>query len=331
MRKDEVLRFSGSGDEGMIHSILTGLPTFTDYSGVHGDNQASPDRVPVTAVPEQFGVTSLSKHAEDPLLAHGVSDSSDPHLYNGISLSSPTPGPFSGPLGSTAPVPSEAGTSPIPDLPPRDEEIEISSIPAAGGHQAPQPTISTPPSGPAHSDPADIPLPPSPASTPPASPTHAGFSHPKSAYSLLSVLLLSDELFVRFRPSTPDLCFTRILGPASSMRTWAQESALLPSDDQAEALVVAGLDIVVREALEPPPHRKEPRPKARKGRLRKFRRSETRLLVVGAVLVLGVAVAVGVRSRGSGGEKADWRALFDTLGAVGERMLGIFDDVQLRL
>jgi len=103
---------------------------------------------------------------------------------------------------------------------------------------------------------------------------------------------------------------------------------LLPSDDQAEALVVASTDIVVREALEPPPQEKGPRQRPRKG---KSGRSETRLLVVGAVLVLGVAVAVGVRSRHGSGEMADWRALFDTLGAVGERMLGMFDDTPLGL
>jgi hypothetical protein len=115
------------------------------------------------------------------------------------------------------------------------------------------------------------------------------------------------------------------------MRTWAQKSALLPTDDQAEALVVAGTDIVVREVIEPPPHEKEPQQRQRKGRMRKSRRSETRLLVAGAVLVLGVAVAAGVHSRRGGGEMADLRALFDTLGAVGERMLGVFGDTQLGL
>jgi hypothetical protein len=115
------------------------------------------------------------------------------------------------------------------------------------------------------------------------------------------------------------------------MRTWSQESTLLPSDDQAEGLVVAGVDIVARDALEPPSPRKEPRQSARKGSARKFRKGDTRLLVVGAVLVLGVAVAVGVRSRRGGGGKADWSALFDTLSVVGERVLGIFGDAQLGL
>jgi len=300
----------------MVHSILTGLPTFTEYS----DDQTSPDPEPAAAVPEHFGVTNL---ADDLPLAHEV------------------PKSLPSPPGATAAVRSEAGTPPIPDLPPSHNE----GIPAVGDHQAPplsqpgtQPgtsiSISTPrsaPSAPASFDPADIPLPPSPVSTPPASPIHAESSHTQSIYSLLSVLLLSDELFVRFPPSTPDLCLTRTLGPASVMRTWAQESALLPNDDQAEALVVAGTDIVVREALEPPPHEREPRQRPKKGKMRKSRRSETQLLVVGAVLVLGVAVAVSIRSRRGGGEMADWRALFATLGAVGERMLGMFGDTQLGL
>jgi len=339
LRKDHVLKIAGGSDEGMIHSILTGLPTFTDYSDIHGDDQTLPNPGLAAAVPEHSRVTSLSKGAGDALLAHEVSKSgcntSEPDLHIGASLLSTTPGPFAGPLVTTAAVRSETGTSPLPELsPPRDEGI--SCIHAIGDHQAPPPSqpgrsISSSRSAPASSDPADIPLPLSAASTPPVSPTHPEFSHSQTTYSLLSALLLADELFARFPPSTPDLCFTRTLGPASAMRTWAQDSALLPSGDQAEALVVAGIDIVVRDALEPPSLGKEPRQSARKGILRKSRMGETRLLVVGAVLVLGVAVAVGVRSRRGGGGKADWCALFDTLGAVGQRLLGMFGDAQLGL
>ena len=314
----------------MIHSILTGLPTFTDYGGVHGDDQTLPEPEPAAAVPEHFGVTN---RADDLPFVQEVSKSPcktpEPGLYIGIPLPSSNPGLLPSPQGATAVVRSEAGTPPIPDLPPPQNE----GIPAVGDQATlSQPgtsisTIRSDPSGLASPDPADIPLPPSPVSTSPASPIPAESSHSQSMYSLLSVMRLSDELFFdRFPPSTPDLYLTRILGPASAMRTWAQESALLPSDDQAEALVVAGTDIVVREALEPPSHEKEPQQRPRKGRMRKSRRSETRLLVVGGVLVLGVAVAVGIRSRRGGGEMADWRALFDTVSAVGERMLGMFVD-----
>lgn len=334
-RKDEVLRFSGIDDEGMIHSVLTGLPTFTDYRDIHCDDQTLPDPnpEPAAAVPEQFDVTSRT---DDLPLAHEVSRSacktSEPDLYMGTVLPYPTPGPLPSPPGAAAAVPLEAGIPPVSDFPPPHNE----DTPAVGDHQAPllsqsgtSISISTSPSAPnglISSDPANITLPPSPVS--PASPIHADSSHSQPIYSLLSVLLLSDELFVRFPPSTPDLYLTRTLGPASAMRTWAQESALLPSDDQAEAFVVAGTDIVVREALEPPPCEKEPRQRPRKTRMKKSRRSE---LVVGAVLVLGVAVAVGVRSRRGGGEMVDWRALFDTLGAVGERVVGMFGDTHLML
>jgi TBC1 domain family member 20 len=316
----------------MIHSILTGLPTFTDYGGVHGDDQTLPEPEPAAAVPEPFGVTNRTDHLP---LAHEVSKSPcktlEPDLYIGIPLPSSNPGPLPSPHGATAVVRSEAGTPAIPDLlPPQNEGIPAvgdQAILSQPGTSISISTLRSDPSGLASPDPADIPLPPSPVSTPPTSPIFAEPSHSQSIYSLLSVMRLSDELFFdRFPPSTPDLYLTRTLGPASAMRTWAQESALLPSDDQAEALVVAGTDIVVREALEPPSHEKEPQQRSRKGRMRKSRRSETRLLVVGGVLVLGVAVAVGFRSRRGGGEMADWGALFDTVGAVGERMLGMFVD-----
>lgn len=332
-RKDEVLRFSGIDDEGMIHSVLTGLPTFTDYRDVHCDDQIlpDPDPEPAAAVPEQF-----DNRADDLPLADEVSKSacktSEPDLYIGTLLPSPTPGPLPGPPGAAATVRLEAGTPLINDFPPPHNE----DTPAVGDHQAPPlsqsgtsisiSTLPSAPSGLTSFDPANIALPPSPVS--PASPIHPESSHSQPIYSLLSVLLLSDELFIRFPPSTPDLYLTRTLGPASAMRTWAEESALLPSDDQAEGFVVAGTDIVVREALEPPPREKEPRQRPRKARMKKSRRSE---LVVGAVLVLGVAVAVGIRSRRGGGEMADWRALFDTLGAVGERMVGMFGDAHLML
>jgi len=113
------------------------------------------------------------------------------------------------------------------------------------------------------------------------------------------------------------------------MRTWARDAKWLPSDDQAEALVVAGIDIAVRDALEPSPRKKELQQRAKKGGMRKARRGEARLLVAGAMLVLGVAVVVGIHSRRGGARESDWRTLLDTFGAFGERMLGIFGEAQL--
>jgi hypothetical protein len=110
-----------------------------------------------------------------------------------------------------------------------------------------------------------------------------------------------------------------------------QDATLLPSDDQAEALVVADIDIVVCDELESASQKKESQPKAKKRSMRKAKRGETQLLVAGAVLVLGVAVAVSVRSHHGGGGKMDWRALFGTAEAFGEKVLGMFGGAQLAL
>ena len=103
----------------------------------------------------------------------------------------------------------------------------------------------------------------------------------------------------------------------------------MPSDEQAEAFVVSGVDIVVREDPEP-----DPQLKAQKKRKRKVRK-ETRLLVAGAVVVLGVAVVYGVRARPGGlgiiGTETQWRALVGALGAVGDRVLGAFGEAHIEL
>ncbi|KAI0288355.1 rab-GTPase-TBC domain-containing protein [Russula brevipes] len=334
-RKDQVVGICGGGDEGMIHSVLTGLPEFTEYSNVRGVHQAKPDPDPAVAVTGHSDVIPLSKAVDDALSACEVPNSacnnSEPDLHIGASLPSPTLEPRAGPLVATATVGAAAGTL-SNCLPRRDE-----SLPSTAGVcdipvpplSLPEISISSPPSTPAPLEPADIPLPPSAAPTPPTSPTRAESPYPQTGHSLLSVLLHTDELFSRFPPSTPQLRLTRTLGPASAMQTWAQDATLLPSDDRAEALVVAGIDIVVcDDELESASQKKESQPKARKRSMRKAKRGETQLLVAGAVLVLGVAVAVSVRSHG----KMDWRALFGTVGAFGEKALGMFGgDAQLAL
>jgi len=103
----------------------------------------------------------------------------------------------------------------------------------------------------------------------------------------------------------------------------------MPSDKQAEALVVSGVDIVVREAPEPDP---ELEPKAEKKRKQNVRR-EARLLVAGAVFVLGVAVVYGVRAHSGGrlGTETEWRALVGAFGTLGDRVLGAFGDAHIEL
>lgn len=321
-RKDHISRLGKGGDEGMIHSVLTGLPEFSDYIKDQNDQgyQDLSDPEPSAIVVEH------SNHAAFP---EGVADT--PLIYKGSESESNTSGaglridasltPGSSLSLVAGEVLSAASTYPSP---PDDESAPCTSV--VGDLSASQP--GAPPSF----DPSDIPLPPSTASTRASSPTCAGSPH---SYSLLRVLLLADDLFSRFPPDTPDLRLTRTLGPASAMRTWAQDAAQLPSDGQAEALVVAAVDIVIRDELEPGPmSEKEPRQRAKK-RVIKARRGEAKLLIAGAVLALGVAVAFGVHARHGGGigrgRETEWRAVLGAFGALGERVMGLFDDAQLWL
>ena len=305
LRKDQVQKLGGDGgDDGIIHSILTGLPKFADYSKARSDDQAPPVPEPTTAVPGYSVTTPPLRGADDSSLANEVSTGecniSESHSRIDASLSD---------------MPSTRAAEDPPDSPLLRSEI----------------SISAPLSASVSFDPADIPLPPSAASTPPGSPKLAKSTYSQPTYSLLEVFLLADELFNRFPPDTPQLRLTHTFGPASVMRTWAEDAKSLLSDDQAEKLVVAGVDIVVREAFDPSPQKGELPRRAKKGGMRKVRRGEARLLVVGAVLVLGAAVVVGVHSRHGGSGDADWRTLLDTFGALGERVVGMIGEVQLGL
>jgi TBC1 domain family member 20 len=314
LRKDEVLKLGNNGgDAGMIHSILTGLPNLTDYSKFHDDDQSKPS--PDPAVPEYSDSVPLSG-ADDSPVTDEVSKTCNTSEFHSHSCMGPSSSNCSPRRDEDVPSAIAADNSPVLSLP----KPEIFTSPPPDALDAP-----------ASFDPADIPLPPSAAPTPPESPPESPeSSHAQTAYSLSNVLLLADKLFSLFPPSAPDLHLTYTLGPASAMRTWAQEAALLPSDDQAEALVVAGVDFVVRDAFEPTSQSKEQQ-RAKIGRKRRVNRGETRLIVAGAVLVLGAAVVVGIHSRRGGPRDADWRTLFDTFGAFGERMLGMFGEAHLGL
>ena len=300
----------------MIHSILTGLPNLTDYSKFHNNDQSKPS--PDPAVQEYSDSVPLSGADDSSVtdeVSKGTCNTSEFRSHSHMGASSSNPHNCSPHCAEGVPSTIVVDHPPVPSLP----KPEISTSP--------------PPSAPASFDPADIPLPPSAAPTPPESPIHPESpqcSHAQTACSLSNVLLLADKLFFLFPPSAPDLHLTYTLGPASAMRTWAQEAALLPSDDQAEALVVAGVDFVVRDAFEPTSQRKGQQ-RAKKGRKRRVSRGETRLIVAGAVLVLGAAVVVGIHSRRGGPRDADWRTLLDTFGAFGERMLGMFGEAHLGL
>ncbi|KAF8269510.1 hypothetical protein EI94DRAFT_1725205 [Lactarius quietus] len=304
-RKDLVLKLSDGGDEGMIHSVLTGLPEFVDYGqdGLLGNANLELAK----ATTEHSDCTQQDSHSPptypiaDPEKAQADWDLCAP-------MNGPVSASFSDGTGATSvTLVGTAGDS-VHSIPHEDKPsipvICDPSIPPA----SPQviPTRSTSP-------------------TRPASPV---FPHP--TLSLSSVLVLADELSTRFPPDTPELRLTQTLGPSSAMRTWEEDVIRMPSDELAETIVVAGVDIVVPEA--PEPLKKLDLFKKRKQKARK----EAGLLVAGAVVVLGVAVVYGVHARGGGGldmigTGTEWRALVGALGALGDRVLGALGDGYIEL
>jgi TBC1 domain family member 20 len=333
-RKDQVSRLSEGGDEGMIHSVLTGLPEFSDYCKDQNHDrgygvQPHPEPATIAVEPSNPNDTSFPKGVDDAPLTCKPSESQCSTSEADLHLNAPLPSPTLG--SSLSPSARTVSDSPAHSVPLGDDDTGFPAV--SGDNSVPRAVpqlVSTPASA---LDPSDIPLPPSAASTRTTSPTRAESHHSPPLYSLLSVFILADVLFTRFPPNTPELRLTRTLGPKSAMQKWAQDAALLPSDDQAEAFVVAADDIVVREALVP--DSKELRQTEKKIGARKAKRGEAKLLITGAVLVLGVAVAFGVHARRGGGigkgRETDWRALIGAFGALGERVMGFFDDAQLWL
>ncbi|KAH9018539.1 rab-GTPase-TBC domain-containing protein [Lactarius pseudohatsudake] len=340
-RKDLVLKLGEGGDEGMIHSVLTGLPEFADLGqvqdGVQGNYSAEANPELAEAAPEHSNSSPQLKTVGHSTSTYKEADSDARAPIDGPASESFSPGPPTTRVTTMTLVGgADILSGSVPSPPPHDEDTPSKPV-ISGPSVPPSPPqqvipVSDTSTASTFLDPTDIPLPPSAPSTRPASPVS---SRPTTACSLSSVLLLADDLLTRFPPGTPELRLAHTLGPASAMRTWAQDASVMPSDEQAEALVVSGVDIVVRE---PDPQIPKDQ-KAKKVRKRRVRRREARLLAAGAVLVLGVAVMYGVRASGGAaggglglvGAETEWRALVGALGALGDRVLGAFGDAHVEL
>ncbi|KAL1738442.1 hypothetical protein HDZ31DRAFT_22592, partial [Schizophyllum fasciatum] len=155
---------------------------------------------------------------------------------------------------------------------------------------------------------AAIPLPPSRPSSPtdpsrssaPRNRTPQG--PPRPTIPLSSLLEDADALYARYPPSHPGLHLSSIMGPQSVVFTW---DARIPDDD-AEKMVLRP-DLVVYPEVDTADEAAadEKRGTARKRRKlhKRFRVRDRRMVMAaGAVLVLGVAIAVyGPKQGGRGG------------------------------
>lgn len=172
--------------------------------------------------------------------------------------------------------------------------------------------------------------PPSPSPAPPE----------LSAMTLSSLLKHADELYLLYPPSHPSIALGSIMGPQSVVFTWSEDAAALPADDAAERMV-ARPELVVLPVIEPEDEVVSDEDHDEKHARRRPRRPHTlgalslerKTMVAGAVLVLGVAIAVySLNSAGNGaragehGLGREWRKvgrlLAGALIGVGEHVFG---------
>jgi len=204
--------------------------------------------------------------------------------------------------------------------------------------------------------PSQLPTRPSTPLTRPETPP----PHSQPPVPLTTLLAQADALHALYPPSHASLHLSSIMGPQSVVFTWSESFPALPDDDEAEAMV-AHPELVVYpyiDELEADGEEGEEEDSSsvdekRKGRRRRLGLNKSRFqslqrfrvegrtgtMVAGAVLVLGIAVAVyGVRVRGThpgggiyglgpggmdgiwgrvgGLEKGEWRKMAGSLGGA---------------
>jgi hypothetical protein len=305
-RKAEAERLEEEGEEGMVHSLLSGLPHISDDEA-HNDSpgesiqailkvdgtiddvayQPLDDQAvgpePTFHSTESCGDDSLEVSEESRILAR--EDVMSPNVPDSLSDSSLDPESL---IFETDPV----------SVPPcRLEEVNE------------KPALSSSP-------------PPSPLMCP---------RRPK--IPLVSLLIHADELYNTYHPSHPSIDVASILGPQSVVFTWSEVTSDMPADDEAEGMV-ENLELIVKPYVEPLVEKEsgwksEKEPKKNRRRPRKAFKFNgvvvhRKTAVVGAMLVLGVAMAMyGIRSRPSGvsiGEymrARGWRLLGRLVGMAG--------------
>lgn len=294
--RDEIILLEREGEEGMIHSVLTSLPSFVDDS----ESNVLAGSTIVEVFPD---IQTADAHSD---------------------------------VDAGAEWPSSA------DIPYPSSELIHQVVIVASDH----PDTETPASD-LSSDlsPADIYLPPSRPPSPPPSPPPPK----RPPQSLPALLKRSDDLMHLYPPTHPDLRLEATLGPASAVRTWSEDPSLLPSDRDAEQMVVAAVDIVYPDEPEPHSHshsdsdekhprsrkeraeREKEREKRRRRKLHKNKQKlfgglivvERRTMLAGAALVLGVAMAVSVYSNARGGGHG--RAGIAGIAGAGERLWSAFN------
>ncbi|KAI0765866.1 rab-GTPase-TBC domain-containing protein [Trametes elegans] len=366
-RREEVKLLEDEGEDGMMHSLLTGLPDLYEEDPI-----VSKEEPPTTATLAEDPMLLANAEAADSPETPAVEASTNSLASddnNGFEETfAPTPADpevaesiaeQASELAAVVPDQEAAlDNLPRPDGEPADEvgtasAAQHTGIPPSEPEEVPSPQpqaeVKVEPEEPALSEKV---IPSRSASPEPLEP--ARLRRPR--VSMTALLTHADKLYARFPPEHPGIAVSRVMGPQSAMCTWSERRADLPDDDEAE-LMVTRPELVVLPYVEPDDDDEElvsdadsfrgkdagkgaSEKERRRRRLRKPRRRLTdvivrrKTMVAGAVLVLGVAMAVygfnaGLPGAGGGHHRSgfgrEWRKVGKFLGGAfvgaGERVL----------
>lgn len=253
------------GEEGMIHSVLTGVPEMWDGEEVNGLVEVGKKEEAEALVQAEIG-SSEEKQEDSTVLDDTLVDTAS---HTGTETE--TEGDAETTLVGLSPSPNLLSAA-LPDVKmfkansqPAEEEITTPSPPEFG--EAPVPAtlldesfVSSRTESEEHEqDPTQIPLPPSRSASHSRAPTPSTTSPwdrkaiPKSrpTVKLTSLLTYSDALMSLYPPSHPSLRVEQTMGPKSVIRTWIEprlnndnredgEGMEVLSDEECEAIVRDG-------------------------------------------------------------------------------------------
>ncbi|KAJ7634085.1 rab-GTPase-TBC domain-containing protein [Mycena polygramma] len=282
-RKPDVERLEEEGEEGMMHSILSALPEIVDNNESDDEGSQTDEELPSEVV--------LSDIKQEPDLSVVPTPEETQFKEEPSEDSIPDPKQDPSDLSAASDVLQN-------DAQNGDLAVKKSSPPPnVGANRAEDhdTSVSDDIAGP---DPPPVEL------------------VSRSKHTLPDILKMSDALYQAHPPSHPSLQLSSIMGPQSVIFTWSTQLSDMPSNDEAERMVDR-LDLIVY----PEPPVVEPKEKdnvrRRRKRFKKRRGTGSVGLLVGAGLVLGVAVAVSVYGARQGGDPTrDWRKMGRWIGRV---------------
>ncbi|KAI0754172.1 rab-GTPase-TBC domain-containing protein [Daedaleopsis nitida] len=357
-RRQEVQVLEEEGEEGMMHSLLTVLPDMYEEGEepVKSEVEDPPGPPLTNEIKTEEGNPSAPVPGDTPFADVADIPSSIPPFSDQESVRTSTSDPqpaSSADVSVVAPDPSPTDVlSPDAFIALADtqlpESVASNAVVEANPSESDLPDSAGDPA--VKEEPTELPLPEADDEKPgrklPCPEPEADEREPRPHRPRISVSALlrdADELFILYPPSHPGIALASVMGPQSVMLTWSERAADLPDDDEAERMVARPELIVLPHVEEPDddddaagalPSEKEKRRgekeerERRRRRLRKPRRLtdmvvQRKTMVAGAVLVLGVAMAVyglngGLPGTGNGSHRSgfgkEWRKVGRLLG-----------------